>query len=446
MKKLFACILAAMLLAGCTVGPKEEPHGTLITPDPSVPDNTIPAVTAPVPEASDPDPMGTINDVFVTEPAVSDDVDIPEPAVEEEDDELEDDDDIVVDDSFAGTMYSTISLNVRSGPSTDYPSIGHLNEGEAAEVIAMAVDYGWYVIEYNGGVGYVSGSYMVDDDPHPGRDTEPDTDNQQENDDGPVMPERLGIDVRKCYEVYDTFVRQSGYFPTSVALEGYYGEYPAGTAVAMSVIVDYYSNDEVQIETIGDCYFERKPIAEFYIYTPNGRFILLRDAYESGLISDEELKTISYYVATADPGPVVNGYEDGDMGDDYIPGDDDDVYPQLDPLDHAAKASISADYDKANSLPDGTAFVVEYYGEYNGCHAVVMWKCEEGTGVPLPVTDDVNEFTVLGRPFTLSSGSYSIRIHTPDGQFLTIKTAIDRKLITERDLDMISYYNMKKYR
>lgn len=59
----------------------------------------------------------------------------------------------------AKTMYATIALNVRKGPSTDYEVVGHLAQAQAAEVTGQA-DTGWYQITLNGENAFVSHKYM----------------------------------------------------------------------------------------------------------------------------------------------------------------------------------------------------------------------------------------------------------------------------------------------
>ena len=61
------------------------------------------------------------------------------------------------------TMYSTTSLNVRSGPSADYDKLGSLKTGQQVKVTGKTEQTGWYRIEYNGKTGYVSGKYLQDE-------------------------------------------------------------------------------------------------------------------------------------------------------------------------------------------------------------------------------------------------------------------------------------------
>ena len=59
------------------------------------------------------------------------------------------------------TMYAKQSVNLRSGPSTDYDKVGSLRTNEEV-IITGKADTGWYRITYNGGVAYVSNSYLSD--------------------------------------------------------------------------------------------------------------------------------------------------------------------------------------------------------------------------------------------------------------------------------------------
>lgn len=61
------------------------------------------------------------------------------------------------------TMYVKSSVNVRSGPSADYGKIGSLSKGKAVKVTGKSDQTGWYRIDYNGKVGYVSDSYLQAD-------------------------------------------------------------------------------------------------------------------------------------------------------------------------------------------------------------------------------------------------------------------------------------------
>lgn len=51
--------------------------------------------------------------------------------------------------------------NVRSGPSTNYPVLGQLSEGDQAQVIGATIDLSWVVIDYRGQQGWLA-TYLLD--------------------------------------------------------------------------------------------------------------------------------------------------------------------------------------------------------------------------------------------------------------------------------------------
>ncbi|MBR4986557.1 MAG: SH3 domain-containing protein [Proteobacteria bacterium] len=59
--------------------------------------------------------------------------------------------------SFEGVITAE-SLNVRTGPSVDYASIGYLHNGDRVTVIGES--NGWYKINYNGSEAWISGKYV----------------------------------------------------------------------------------------------------------------------------------------------------------------------------------------------------------------------------------------------------------------------------------------------
>ena len=59
------------------------------------------------------------------------------------------------------TMYAKQSVNLRSGPSTDYGKVGSLTTNTAVAVTGQA-NNGWYRINFNDGVAFVSNNYLSD--------------------------------------------------------------------------------------------------------------------------------------------------------------------------------------------------------------------------------------------------------------------------------------------
>ncbi len=66
-----------------------------------------------------------------------------------------------ITDHVAG-MYSTDTLNVRSGPGTEYSRIGKFYKGDEVNVTGI-VSNGWYRVDYKGTEGYVSSKYLTDE-------------------------------------------------------------------------------------------------------------------------------------------------------------------------------------------------------------------------------------------------------------------------------------------
>lgn len=66
------------------------------------------------------------------------------------------------------TMYAKSSVNVRDLPCEEGTKLGKLSTAEAVKVIGQCNETSWYRIEYSGGVGYVSNSYLVTEKPSNG--------------------------------------------------------------------------------------------------------------------------------------------------------------------------------------------------------------------------------------------------------------------------------------
>ena len=63
---------------------------------------------------------------------------------------------------MSATMYAKSSVNVRSLPSADGERLGSLSTNQEVTVTGQCNETGWYRIEYNGAVAYVSNNYLSD--------------------------------------------------------------------------------------------------------------------------------------------------------------------------------------------------------------------------------------------------------------------------------------------
>ena len=57
-------------------------------------------------------------------------------------------------------MFTTANLNVRSLPNTDGSKIGMFHKGAEVQVSGQCEETGWYRVDYDGQIGYVSNEYM----------------------------------------------------------------------------------------------------------------------------------------------------------------------------------------------------------------------------------------------------------------------------------------------
>lgn len=57
-------------------------------------------------------------------------------------------------------LFAQRSVNVRSGPGTDYEKLGTLSTNQEVTVTGRDNESGWYQIEYNGSTAFVSDSYL----------------------------------------------------------------------------------------------------------------------------------------------------------------------------------------------------------------------------------------------------------------------------------------------
>ena len=88
---------------------------------------------------------------------------------------------------------NTDGLNVRTGPSTSYASIGKLNKGTKVEVISESA--GWSKINYNNKTAYVSSGYLKAVSTNTPEDTKPEDTTQQYKEIKVVNTD--GLNVRK---------------------------------------------------------------------------------------------------------------------------------------------------------------------------------------------------------------------------------------------------------
>lgn len=298
MKRIFAAAAAALLLlCGCSVGPREG--ADILVSEDIAPE--LPAVTAEEPESptvTDEEVTLPVEDTVVppfepeeTEPAEpADEPDIPAQTEAPEEPEPEppefdfDDYDILYFDS-AETLYSTISLNVREGPSVDYKSIGAIAKEQAVDAVGFVDETGWYLIEYRDGYGFVSGYYMTDEDPNPPEN--PSTD----------IPEMSGTLFTPAEEdwkakIISDFAAKEGVSPDSVVLAKYYGSFDAGEVVFLYSTELGYTQDMKYFSVAGYDFELSSGGYSIDLHTSDGSFVSISIAYDAGLLTDSDIAEI----------------------------------------------------------------------------------------------------------------------------------------------------------
>lgn len=100
-------------------------------------------------------------------------------------------------------MYAKSSVNVRNLPSTDGDKLGGLSKGQEVTVTGQCNETGWYRIEFNNSIGYVSNSYLVNDKPVEETPTEPTE---------PSQPDEPGDCPYPLYQPVDNWTSISWYY------------------------------------------------------------------------------------------------------------------------------------------------------------------------------------------------------------------------------------------
>lgn len=136
------------------VVPGTTPTIATAPPTPS-PDAVAPShPTTPEAAAAPASPAASAEDVFPATPEAPDSsAPAPEPTP-----------DWSVLGEEAGTVWSTASVNVRTGPGTDHDVITTLSRGSDVTATAATAD-GWQQVSVSGGAGWVKASYLSDEEP-----------------------------------------------------------------------------------------------------------------------------------------------------------------------------------------------------------------------------------------------------------------------------------------
>lgn len=105
-----------------------------------------------------------IEEDVIEEDTILDEEELAVEDSESEEDAIEESEEVLPEYTYTdstATMYAKSVVNVRDLPSTDGERMGGLSYNQEVAVTGSCNETGWYRIDYNGSVGYVSGSYLL---------------------------------------------------------------------------------------------------------------------------------------------------------------------------------------------------------------------------------------------------------------------------------------------
>ncbi len=180
---------------------------------------------------------------------------------------------------------------------------------------------------------------------------------------------------------------------------------------------------------------------ESHLWLFNGRYLefidhVERDKYRENSIDDEDIMHIKYYLQRFLLSEGITTLE---------VKKEEPEYTAPDPLTDEQKEMLFEDYlkyiegrgEKWTDEEKADIYIVKNFGTYDGCEAVVISSRE------LNVTDDMKYIKIGGHTIALSSGSYELLLHR-DGTFIPVKTAYERGILTDDDIERMESYSPKR--
>lgn len=200
-----------------------------------------------------------------------------------------------------------------------------------------------------------------------------------------------------------------------VSVVSYYGTYDNGEVTVMTV-GDAHTDDE-KCYVIGNYEFILASGSyEMLLHTDAG-FIEADEAYEQGLLSDEDAEEMYYYYEhqrDIELIPTLLNPITGDLTNEQIETLREDFVEYM--RDRWKNITI-----------DDEIHILKYYGTYNSGEVVVMYSNEYA------MTCDLNCINIAGYEFYLESGSLELLLHTESG-FIPAADAYEQGLLSDDDI------------
>lgn len=235
----------------------------------------------------------------------------------------------------------------------------------------------------------------------------------------PNLPPMEESHEKKVIEDYAEFMALNAEY---VHIEQYYGTYNGWDALVMESGELAYTDDMKYIDIAGYGLALPSGGLDIHMYK-DGEFVDIETAYKDRrIITAGTVAAIDYYNGHA--GLYVPAAKYTRDAEDKIP------------LSESQQEAIRYAYSTFANVWAENIRIIEYYGTYRNCEAVVLSPGYE--------TADEHYFTAAGHKMYLPSGSLNIYLHK-EGSFYTLEEAYEKGFLTETEIGLIALENRGRY-
>lgn len=235
----------------------------------------------------------------------------------------------------------------------------------------------------------------------------------------PDLPPMEESHEKRIIEDYAEFMDLNAEY---VRIEQYYGTYNGWDALVMESGELGYTDDMKYIDIAGYGLALPSGGLDIHMYK-DGEFVDIETAYKDRrIITAGAVAAIDYYNGHA--GLYVPAAKYTRDAEDKIP------------LSESQQEAIRYAYSTFANVWAENIRIIEYYGTYRNCEAVVLSPGYE--------TADEHYFNAAGHKMYLPSGSLNIYLHR-EGSFYTLEEAYEKGFLTETEIGLIALENRGRY-